>query len=326
MQFLFLLNLFLILPFLCPGAEIWLRNVRQLTSSNMNFERAGQAHFSPDESSIIFEAILKGQKEYQIYTMNIKEGIPKLVSTGKGSCSSPSYHPGGQKILFASSHSDPKPHLKREIWTGCKPEIIHYMNIYEADLDGSNLNALTFGPGYHGECAYTPDGTKIIYISNDSGSMDFYMMDSDGSNVTQLTNNTDVYHSGRSFSADGSVLVFQADKRGNDLSQIHLLHIERQMEMQLTDNDAINLAPCWHPDGDKIIFASTLPGENQYEIYLLDLKHWDYHRITYNLGFDGLPVFSRNGKRLLWTSRRGADKSCQIYIADFKSPFEMNYE
>lgn len=309
------------LPSLCLGEEGCLQNIRQLTFSHQGFEKAGEAYFSPDDTCILFQAVPLGQKDYQIYRMDLKGGRPVLVSTGRGACTCAFFHPHDQKIIFASSHSDPSPSSEIESHAGYKWELTPYMNIYEADPDGSNLKALTTGPAYHAECAYSPDGRQIVYASNESGSMNLYVMDADGSNPRPLTTTDGVYNGGPFFSPDGRKVVFRADRQRPNLLQIYLIDVERGEEEQLTDNEAVNWAPYWHPDGDKIAFTTSLHGHDRYEIYLLHVESGALHRITDHPGFDGLPVFSHDGKKLLWTSKRGEDQICQIFIADFKDPF-----
>ena len=84
-----------------------LKNIQQLTSPTMGFEKAGEAYFSPDGQTIIFQAVPTGQEHYQIYTMRLDEKIPRMVSTGIGACTCSNFRPDGKKIIFASSHSDP---------------------------------------------------------------------------------------------------------------------------------------------------------------------------------------------------------------------------
>src|SRR5436853_597198 len=84
-----------------------LQNIRQVTFSSMGFEKAGEAYFSFDDREIIFQAVPKGNEHYQIYRLNLEEGVPRLVSTGRGACTCAYFRPDGKKIIFASSHEDP---------------------------------------------------------------------------------------------------------------------------------------------------------------------------------------------------------------------------
>lgn len=304
----------------CFAEESCLKNIRQLTFSEMGFEKAGEAYFSPNEGTIIFQAVPTGQKDYQIYTLNLEEGVPKLVSTGIGACTCSNFHPSGKKIIFASSHSDPNPVRELEEHAGYKWDLTPYMNVYEANPDGTELKALTTGPAYHAECAYSPDGTQIVYASNETGSMHLYIMNADGSNPRQITHADGVYNGGPFFSPDGTKVIFRADRDKPDYLQIYLLDLITGEEKQLTNNDVVNWAPYWHPDGDKIAFATSLHGHHRYEIYLLHIDTGVLYRITDHPGFDGLPVFNHDGSKLLWTSKRSSDRTCQIFIADFINP------
>lgn len=84
---------------ICVRKESCLSNIQQVTFSNMGFEKAGEAYFSPDESTIIFQAVPKGQTQYQIYMMNLEEGVPRMVSTGKGACTCAFFRPDGKKSM-----------------------------------------------------------------------------------------------------------------------------------------------------------------------------------------------------------------------------------
>ncbi len=300
----------------------FLKNITQLTSSSMGFEKAGEAYFSPDEKTIIFQAVPNGKEHYQIYTMDLEEKVPRMVSTGLGACTCGFFHPNGKKIIFASSHADiscscPEvPGYQRKsgsyMWA-----FTPYMNIYEANLDGSELKALTSGPSYHAEGAYSHDGKKIVFASNSSGTMNIYTMDADGQNVFAVTNTDYSYNGGPFFSPDDSQIVFRSDRDEEHMLQIFTINADGTNEQQLTDNDAVNWAPYWHPSGRYIAFTTSLHGHHQYEIYVVDVETKALTRITENPSFDGLPVFSNSGRKLMWTSKRDGIAS-HIFIADFE--------
>lgn len=303
-----------------PSKEPFLDNIKQVTFSDMGFEKAGEAYFSPDGQTIIFQAVSFGNEHYQIYTLNLSDNKPLMVSTGKGACTCAFFRPDGKKIIFASSHSSPfldkqkasNPNGKY-VW-----DLTPYMNIYEANPDGSELTQLTFGSAYHAECAYSPDGSEIVYASNEDGSMNLYVMNADGSNAKQITHTTHCYNGGPFFSPDGKKILFRADRELKDYLQVFITD-KNGREEQLTDNGAVNWAPFWHPDGDVIVYTTSIHGHHQYELYLLHIKTKEQYRLTSNSSFDGLPVFDKTGKQILWTSKRG-DGTCQVFLADFIMP------
>lgn len=284
----------------------------------MNFERAGEGYFSPDEQMIIFQAVPKGKKDYQMYVMNLNEGVPRLVSTGRGACTCGYFHPNGKRVLFASSH-EADFDLKDYKW-----DLTPFMNIYETNLDGSKMKKLTEGIAYHAECSYSPDGTEILYASNADGSMNLYIMDADGNNVRQLTFDNHCYNGGPFFSPEGDCVVFRADREKADYLQIYTMNTDGTEERQLTDNGSVNWAPYWHPNGEVIAYTTSVHGHYQYEIYLLNIETGKQSRLTNSPSFDGLPVFNHDGSKIMWTSQRGGDRSCQLFIADFTLPSNLN--
>lgn len=310
-----------------------LTNIRQMTFPSMGFEKAGEAYFSPDGKTIIFQAVPLGKKHYQIYIMDLEEGIPRMVSTGLGACTCAYFRPDGKKIIFASSHEDPNidringeasaPGYNRKggeyIW-----EFTPYMNIYEANPDGTELVPLTTGPSYHAECAYSSDGSRIVFASNSSGSMNIYTMNADGTDVQQVTHTDYCYNGGPFFSPNGDQIIFRADRQKPHYLQIYLINSDGRNEQQLTDNGAINWSPYWHPNGQVIAYTTSLHGHTNYEIYLMNIETALQYRLTYHPAFDGLPVFSPDGNKIMWTSKRGPDNTSQIFLADFTMPSILN--
>lgn len=297
-----------------------LKNITQVTDSSMGFKQAGEGYFSPDGEKIIFQAVPEGKENFQIYIMDLKEKKPKMISTGIGSCTCAYFRPDGEKVIFASSHLNPnleEEENQQQIKEGkYRWHFTPYMNIYEANLDGSELKPLTTGKSYHAECSYSLDGQKIVYASNEDGFMNLFIMDFDGKNPVQITYNSSCYYGGPFFSPDGQKIVFRADKEKADYLQIYTLCLKSFRQDQLTYNEHVNWSPYYHPTGKYIAYTTSIHGHHQYEIYLLDLTTFQETRLTFNPSFDGLPVFNPKGDKLLWTSKRGG-KFSQLFIGDF---------
>lgn len=299
--------------------ELFLKNIRQVTFPHMGFERAGESYFSPDGKTLIFQAAGFGEKHYQIYTIHLETNELKRVSTGQGACTCGFFKPNGEKILFASSHEDPDPKEQEESGSRYKWPLTPYMNLYEANLDGSNLQRLTSGPAYHAECSYSPDGEKIVYGSNETGSMNLYIYDNSKNLVSRLTHHDHCYNGGPFFSPDGKWIVFRSDRHKKDFLQIFMIRSDGSEEKQLTDNNYVNWAPFWHPTQKFIVYTTSKHGHHAYQIYLIDLETKKQWRVTHSNTFEGLPSFSKDGCQMTWTSKRG-DGLSQVFIADFVLP------
>lgn len=306
-----------------------LRNIRQLTYRSMDLEKAGEAYFSPDGNTVIFQAVPNGMKHYQIYTIPARGGTPRMISTGRGACTCAYFRPDGKRIIFGSSHTDPRlddpqievpiPGYKRE-GSRYSWDFNPYMDIYEANPDGTGLVNLTRSHGYDAEGAYSRDGKLIVFSSYRSGSMNLYTMKADGSDVRQVTHTENCYNGGPFLSPDGKRIIFRADREKRDYLQIYMIDLDGSNEVQLTRNDGVNWAPYWHPLGKAILFTTSLHGHKNYEVYLMNVQTKELVRVTNSPRFDGLAVFSDDGKRMMWTSQRSPDGSSQVFVADFTLP------
>ena len=83
-----------------------LKDIHQVTSG---LARAGEGYFSPDGNSIIFQAVPNvppsifhrpkpDEDGYQIFLGRLADDAPaRMVSTGKGRCTCPYFHPSGSR-------------------------------------------------------------------------------------------------------------------------------------------------------------------------------------------------------------------------------------
>lgn len=264
----YILNvLFICLFGILQAQETTLSNIRQLTSQEQGFEKAGEAYFSPDGKTISFQAVPLGEEDYQIYTLQLDSLRLTRISQNCGACTCSYFRPDGKKMIFAAS-----PGNTQKAPPGTyKWDLTPYMNIYETNLDGSEPLALTQGSAYHAECAYSPDGSMIVYASNQDGSMNIYTMKSDGSDVRQVTHTTDCYNGGPFFSPDGKKIIFRADRETPNQLQVYVVDIDGQNLKQLTNDYAVNWAPYWHPSGKAVAYTTSLHGHHNYQVYLLNV-------------------------------------------------------
>lgn len=302
----------------------YLTNIKQLTDTAMGFSNAGEAYFSPDGHMIIFQATPIDAKEYQIYTLDLKTRQLHMVSTGKGACTCAFFRPDGKRIIFASTHRGPNFGLiqRDDSGDGYKWSFNEYMDIFEADPNGSNLRQLTDTPGYDAEGTYSPDGRRIVFTSERDGDLEIYVMNADGTNQRRVTRGKG-YDGGPFFSPDGRSILYRGDRRNDgkmDL-QIRMVNPSGSNDRALTDNPVFNWCPYWHRSGTCFIYTQAdHRGRPNYDLFMRSHDGGNKTRITFDRAFDGLPVFSPDGARLMWTSKRGGLNEPQVFVADFKLP------
>ncbi len=308
--------------------EIHLRHVRQLTFEGENAE----AYFSSDDRRLIFQASRPGVPCDQIFVMDVDGSDERMVSTGEGKTTCAFFFPGGQRILYSSTHladpnCPPRPDYSLRLRSGQARgyvwPVYEGYDIFLARADGSGLRRLTAAPGYDAEATISSDGAKVVFTSMRNGDLDLYVMEASGSNVRRLTHEVG-YDGGAFFSPDGTKIVYRAyhptdsqeiaDYRSllreglirPTTLEIWVMDADGSNKRQLTSNGAANFAPYWHPDGKRIIFASNLrdPRGRNFDLYLINEDGTGLERVTYSPVFDGFPMFSHDGRKLVWASNR----------------------
>ena len=119
-----------------------------------------------------------------------------------------------------------------------------------------------------GLAAFSPDGSKIAFTSTRDGDPEIFVMNRDGTGVTQLTDNDDK-ESTPVWSSSINKIAFTSDRDGDD--EIFVMSADGTDVRQLTQNDTDDWGPVWSPDGDKIAFMGNRDGDYSiFQIFVMD--------------------------------------------------------
>ena len=259
---------------LIESNETKLLNLKQLTFSGENAE----AYFSKDEKHLIFQSHDGDSLCDQIYIMNIEMSAVEMVSTGEGvtTCSYFLY-PEYKKAVYASTYlankgCPPKPdYSKVYVWKSYPG-----YDIFLKDLNSKSIIQLTDSPGYDAEATVAFDGSKIVYTSMDSGDLEIWTMDADGSNKQQITNNG-VANLGPYFFPDGKRTVFSSnlhDEKGRNFD-LYSVNVNGSDFERITFFDGFNGFPMFSPSGKYLAFASNRNQKKRGDTNLF-LAKWNY--------------------------------------------------
>ena len=165
---------------------------------------------------------------------------------------------------------------------------------------------------------WSPDGTRIFFIRSsdrDEGPDGaLFVMNADGSNVTQMLDSDDVSVLWWGWSPDGTRVLAGGDRGGDE--EIFVVDADRGGAVQLTDNDAHDWALGWSPDGARIAFTSDRDGDQ--EIFVMNADGTGVAQLTHNdVDDSGNNAWSPDGARILFNSYHdGGDSELFIMNAD----------
>ena len=129
--------------------------------------------FSPDGKRVVLRRDVAGG--VGIYVVNVNgTGLRRVAFSKKGIADKIDWSPDGSRIVFSMPEFGPP----------------QSSNVYTIRPDGTGLRQLTHDTGgklNNGADSWSPDGQKIAFASNHAGTYQIFVMNTDGSGVTQLT-------------------------------------------------------------------------------------------------------------------------------------------
>ena len=122
--------------------------------------------------------------------------------------------------------------------------------IYVMDVDGRNQENLTNHPAYDHSPDWSPDRTKIAFVSNrDGGKSQIYVMDADGKNVIRLTDGRGGPRWAPDWSPDGRKIAFSVDPDWGVEWEHHIAVMDADGNNRESSLKIRRWHPSWSPDG-----------------------------------------------------------------------------
>lgn len=191
--------------------------------------------------------------------------------------------------------------------------------IYVMNADGSGQTSLTAG-GTDAFPTWSPDGSKIAFMSYRDGKPEIYVMNADGSGQTRLTNNP-AEDMNPAWSPDGSKIAFTSLRDG--IHEIYVMNADGTGQINLTRSPEHDDFADWSPDGSKIAFFKnngTSPGE----IYVMNADGTQQTQLTATPRDDHAPAWSPDGSKIAFTSGiSGSVASYEIYVMNANGSGQM---
>lgn len=210
----------------------------------------------PDQSQGYVWAIYE---TFDVFTASADgSGLTQLTDT-PGYDAEATFSPTGDRIVFTSVRDGD-------------------LDIYTMAPDGSDVRRLTDQVGYDGGPFFSPDGTKIVYRAHypeteeemadyvrlrDQGlirptSLEVYVMDADGTNQIQVTDNG-AANFAPFWHPSGEKVIFSSNlhnPEGRDF-ELFIVNIDGSGLERVTFSDEFDGFPVFSPDGRYLVFSSN---------------------------------------------------------------------
>jgi TolB protein len=128
--------------------------------------------------------------------------------------------------------------------------------------------------------SYSPDGRRIVYVTNRPGGLGLYIADADGTNAEALTPFNFGDRSQRtdpSWSPDGRLVAFQAETDGK--TQVYSVSPRDRGAPKQYTNEGRNEDPSWSPDSRHLVFTSNRTGS--WQLWILDTESNRVRQLTH---------------------------------------------
>jgi dipeptidyl aminopeptidase/acylaminoacyl peptidase len=158
---------------------------------------------------------------------------------------------------------------------------------------------------------------KIVFQSFRDGNREVYLMNPDGSDQINLSNNPAADQDPSISSV--SKIAFDSTRDGH--FQIYVMNADGSNQINLSNNLADDISPSFSPDGSKIAFVSFRDGNS--EIYVMNSDGSGQIDLSNNSASDFDPSFSHDGSKIAFRSTRDGNDEIYVMNADGSSPIRL---
>lgn len=297
-------------------------SARRVTEAPESAEDWGPA-FSPDGQKLLFVRNQEIGLPAEIWVTSAAGGNASRVLSERGKIvSTPQWSFDGKSVIFASNRSGHPalwraaldapdsavqigeagspawdPAVSRRGYRLAYERISRSLSIWEMDVSSpekrphilvSSTSDTDQGPGPQ----FSPDGKKLAFMSDRSGTMEIWVSNRDGSNPFQLSA---VGGAGTPrWSPDSHSIVFDVNTTSG--AKIVSMDVRGGAPQILTQDSFHSVCPSWSHDGKWIYFASPRSGE--WEVWKIPAGGGSPMQITHHGGH--APLESADGKYIYY--------------------------
>src|SRR5262245_2288088 len=242
----------------------------------------------------------------------VDDGAAHRVVGGDGSYAMPAWAPDGSELVF---HARRKEDRDKGIAT---------RNVWRTGPDGSDTRKLTRGTKDEYHASLSPDGKRLVFVSELNGSRDLWLADPDGQNPVALTDDPGTEDQ-PAWSPDGRRIAYAAFPKEGGSFDLWVVNVDGSGRRRLTTTPANEIFPAWHPNGEVIAYVTDTSGN--FDLYEIDARDGRTTPLVVSPDHEARPEFSPDGTKLAfsrWPAHgRSSDATLWVANADGTAPIEL---
>ncbi len=271
-----------------PGSgvsDIWVTGARGGAPRRLTFDNRDilSQTWTRDGRYIVFSSNRGGA--YNLWRVPAAGGAPERIPGIGPGASDPSFSRDGRRMAYSQFFLD--------------------TNVWRIDLRNPGApQKLIVSTMFDSSPQYSPDGSRIAFRSNRSGSHEVWTCDAEGGHIAQITNFGGPLTGTPRWSPDGRSIAF--DTRPEGQADIWIVSAGGGTPRRLTTEPSEDVVPSWSQDGKWIYFASNRSGA--WQVWKKAVDGGESVQVTAQGGFaafespDGKHVYYAKGRSIpgLW--------------------------
>jgi Tol biopolymer transport system component/imidazolonepropionase-like amidohydrolase len=215
----------------------------------------------------------------------------------EGSWISVDVHPGGEKLVFGLLG-----------------------DLYTLPVDGGEATRITRGMAFDSQPRYGPDGERIVFVSDRSGSEQVWVLNRSEEDTTQVSTGDNLRFHSPEWTPNGDYVIASRQTSLGDAATPWLYHVEGGTGTSLVDGpDDLRLSgAAFGADPEHVWFAqrsgaweynATLP---EYQLAVYNRDTGDLYERSSRFGSAFRPTLSPDGQWLVYGTRHDAQTGLRI--------------
>ncbi|MEK7403292.1 MAG: amidohydrolase family protein [Gemmatimonadota bacterium] len=187
-------------------------------------------------------------------------------------------------------------------------------DLYTMPATGGRATQLTSGMAFDAQPRFSPDGKKVVFVSDRSGGDNVWTMSLDRADSAQLTQGNGNLYLSPDWSPDGQYIAVSRSGGLGGTARLQLLHVDKRSPLPLLPaGTQKTVGAAFSPDGRKVWYAARFGDWQynalfpQYQLYVYDreLNTSTLMSVRYGSGFR--PAISPDGKWLVYGTREDTE-------------------